>query len=330
MKMLRALALSAALVVSCSANVALSAQGPAIEPAKATVTAAGPPSLNGAVEENGVLVVHEIPYCLGIKQCVGDLYLPPDYEKQPAKIFPVVMVVHGGAWMLGSKLDPGEVDVSRRLAKDGYVVFNINYRLVQDGGTYPNSMNDAFDALAFLAKYADRLRIDCNRLGMFGGSAGSEMSLLLAYAPGGDSPFKAPEYPGVQLPKAKVAVTYGTVSDLRPLEYTWVIHYMDDTPWHSPELYAQASPISYVKTAVPTLCVHADHDNTVPIEQSKTLVAALKSAGIKTDFLLIQKSRHVFHESPGPKRELAFSHLKQFMDGILKNEAPEASSKPAD
>jgi acetyl esterase/lipase len=268
--------------------------------------------------DHGVRAVRDLAYVPGSKDCVGDLYLPPGYGRDSGAKYPVLMVVHGGAWMLGSKYDPGEVDVSNRFAQDGYVVYDINYRLVQAGGTWPNSMNDVMDSIAFLKTHADQWHLDFDRFGLFGGSAGSQMALLAAYAPPETAPFKPVHYPGVTIPKAKVVGCYGTVSDMSKMEYTWVIHYMDDTPWHSTDLYAQASPITYIKTAVPTFCAHGDHDNTVPIEQSKTLVKALKEAGIKTDFLIIKNSRHVFHEEPGPKRELAWTHLKEFVDSVLK------------
>ncbi len=42
---------------------------------------------------------------------------------------PVIVLIHGGAWVSGSKEDPNLVYMSRDLAKKGWVVANINYRL---------------------------------------------------------------------------------------------------------------------------------------------------------------------------------------------------------
>jgi acetyl esterase/lipase len=42
---------------------------------------------------------------------------------------PVMVLVHGGAWVGGSKDDPYMVYMSRELARKGWVVANINYRL---------------------------------------------------------------------------------------------------------------------------------------------------------------------------------------------------------
>lgn len=48
---------------------------------------------------------------------------------------PVIVLIHGGAWISGSKEDPNLVIMSRELAKKGWVVANINYRL----GTHKTS-----------------------------------------------------------------------------------------------------------------------------------------------------------------------------------------------
>jgi len=42
---------------------------------------------------------------------------------------PIMIMVHGGAWIAGSKADYNMVYMSRQLAKKGWVVANINYRL---------------------------------------------------------------------------------------------------------------------------------------------------------------------------------------------------------
>jgi hypothetical protein len=48
---------------------------------------------------------------------------------------PIMIIVHGGAWVSGSKEDLNTVLLSREYAKRGYVVANINYRL----GTHKTS-----------------------------------------------------------------------------------------------------------------------------------------------------------------------------------------------
>jgi len=64
----------------------------------------------------------------------------------------------------------------------------------------------------------------------------------------------------------------------------------------APELYRKASPITYVDAKdAPMLIVHGTADETVPFSQSETLVAALKSAGVEHQFLVVPDGPHTFY-----------------------------------
>lgn len=251
------------LMVTFCANAVLAAQSePAVSAAQPAPLKPPPAVPADATKEDGYYILSDVPYCGDIKQDKGDLYLPADFKDSGSQRYPVVVIVHGGAWVLGSKTDKGEADIARRLAQHGYVVFSIDYRLVQDGGTYPKSVAEVSDALGYLGTHSRALKLDPNRVGIFGGSAGAMMALLVAYAPPDSQAFRAPHFDVSSVLRPKAAVVYGGISDIRNLEKTWIIKYMDDTPWHSPDLYAQASPITYIASAVPTLCVHSDVDIT--------------------------------------------------------------------
>jgi dipeptidyl aminopeptidase/acylaminoacyl peptidase len=64
----------------------------------------------------------------------------------------------------------------------------------------------------------------------------------------------------------------------------------------APELYRKASPISYVDAKdAPILMVHGTADMTVPLSQSETLAAALKSAGVEHQLLIAPGGAHTFY-----------------------------------
>ncbi len=67
------------------------------------------------------------PYIL-----LADIYKP---KNDGNCLRPIIVIVHGGAWIAGSKEDPNTINLSREYAKRGYVVANINYRL----GTHKTS-----------------------------------------------------------------------------------------------------------------------------------------------------------------------------------------------
>lgn len=63
---------------------------------------------------------------------LADIYKP---KNDGNCLRPMIIILHGGAWVAGSKEDPNTVNLSREYAKRGYVVANINYRL----GTHKTS-----------------------------------------------------------------------------------------------------------------------------------------------------------------------------------------------
>ena len=105
----------------------------------------------------------------------GDLYLPKGLGKAP-----VVIAAHGGGWQAGSR-------TSYRywgpfLARNGYAVFSIDYRLGKVG-TYPGSVYDLKAAIQFVRAKAAELGLDPERIGLMGDSAGAHLAALVALAP---------------------------------------------------------------------------------------------------------------------------------------------------
>ncbi|MDR1280480.1 MAG: alpha/beta hydrolase [Opitutaceae bacterium] len=99
---------------------------------------------------------------------------------------PLLFFIHGGGWMTGDKANP---DFLARCLDAGISVVSINYRLIPDaraaGITPPVKacLDDAARALQFVRGKADEWRIDKERIGGCGGSAGGFTALWLAFHP---------------------------------------------------------------------------------------------------------------------------------------------------
>src|SRR5436305_5239503 len=119
---------------------------------------------------------------------LGDLYLPKGLEKAP-----VLVGVHGGGWQVGDR--KFYRNWGTYLARNGYAVFAIEYRLMKPGvKTWPGAVYDTKAAVQYVRAQAAELGVDGARIGLIGDSAGAHLSSLVALA--GEEPLFASEYQG--------------------------------------------------------------------------------------------------------------------------------------
>ncbi len=236
--------------------------------------------------------------------CAGDLYIPR--KEGPV---PLVIVIHAGGWTDGDKrnFDPSELSV--KLSIVGFAVYNINYRLVQDGGTFPHSIDDVKDAINFMAIHGADYGIDPKRIALFGISAGANLALMAAYNSDADLP------QGLAGNKLKTpirsVVAYCPVINLLTLDKPFITAYMDDTAIHAAALYKQASPASYVKTAVPTIVIHGTADPLVPCQESANFVRLLQKNGCDAKFNPVPGGVHLF---TGTDKDIALKPAVDFLN----------------
>lgn len=91
---------------------------------------------------------------------------------------PVVIQIHGGAWVYGHK-DSYYRYHGMECAKYGYAVLTINYRLGFDH-PYPAMLEDIFEVLHWLEANAEAQAFDVNHVYIIGDSAGAHMAALTA------------------------------------------------------------------------------------------------------------------------------------------------------
>ena len=92
-----------------------------------------------------------------------------------------MVAFHGGAWRSGSRAFYKYWGPF--LARNGYAVFTVDYRLGKPG-RYPAAVDDAKAAVEFVRARADEFQIDAERVGLMGNSAGGHLAALLALAAG--------------------------------------------------------------------------------------------------------------------------------------------------
>ena len=106
-----------------------------------------------------------------------DLYLPAGCGP-----FPVLVWVHGGAWVGGDKSNPEALDRAAYAFSLGYALASTNYRLANQygKGAWPDYPNDVADAVAHIVDNAVELRLDAERISLLGHSAGGHTVAIVS------------------------------------------------------------------------------------------------------------------------------------------------------
>lgn len=247
---------------------------------------------------NGVNASTDIAFSTitGYRPMTLDLYRPKADGPRP-----LVIYIHGGAWMIGHKRQVSAAfsdftAVLADLSARGYVVASLDYRLAREA-PFPAAIDDVRTAIRFLKANAGRYGIDAQRVAIWGGSAGAQLAALAAldcgHAPSGEDKANAAESDCVQAG----AVWYG-VYDFATLPQ-WVVPqavnaYLDCVKDACPpDRIAAASPAAHVDAKdPPMLLIHGADDKTVPMSQSQELAAKLKAAQVPVTLEIIPGVGH--------------------------------------
>jgi acetyl esterase/lipase len=268
----------------------------------------------------------------GVK-LTGDLYLPKGLDKAP-----VMIAVHGGGWQIGSAAYYQHW--GPLLARSGIGLLAVRYRLSKPGvKTYPGAVYDVKAAVQFTRANAAQLRVDPDRIGMVGDSAGAHLAALVALA--GDEPLFSTEYrndPHAATPSnVKAVVGFYGVYDMpaqwhhdqitRPRDQI-TEKFLGLPPMQSRRTYFDASPISYAtvdkneKTRTRFLLVYGTHDDIVePQTQTQPFYTALRQAGFFVRTITIPGAAHAWLPDPmdeaGGYNAQTAPQLLRFLQGSL-------------
>ncbi|MES2788415.1 MAG: alpha/beta hydrolase [Planctomycetota bacterium] len=194
---------------------------------------------------------------------------------------PVLIFIHGGGWTGGSR-----DDLSNQIqfaAKQGYVAVSVGYRFAPEN-PFPAQVEDVKCSVRWLRAHADELQLDGNKLGAIGFSAGAHLAMLLGVMDKADGLEGSGGWAD-QSSKVQAVVGYfgptNLQADLPPLSRGIVKHFIGFDQAEKPELYKQASPITYVnKGDAPMLLYQGTEDVLVPYDQAWFMAQALTKAKV--------------------------------------------------
>ena len=238
---------------------------------------------------------------------LGDLYLPAG-----AGPFPALVAVHGGGWQAGAR--NAFQFWGPYLAGRGYALFAVSYRLAKKGQKmFPQAVADVLAAVQFVRGSAGQIKVDPERIALFGASAGAHLASLAALG-GGSATFKG-AYPndahaaaGAQV-KALVGV-YG-VYDLVEMWQRYQLqsprennieNFMGAAPMEDPQRYFEASSINYATFANNQigvfLAVGTEDDLVDRRAQTDAFLMRLKQAGFFVRTCILQGAPHYWVGDP--------------------------------
>jgi acetyl esterase/lipase len=256
-----------------------------------------------------------ISYLTGIPYVSGggplqqlDLYVPTDRQGEP-----LIVVVHGGGWVNGSKTGDSLNPVPLDLLWDGYAIASINYRLAPDAA-WPAQMQDCKAAIRWLRAHAHDYGYDPNRVGAYGESSGGHLAAVLGTS-SATTTFDVGENLGYSSSVTCAVDMFGP-TDLIALADTplgqGVLPLLFGGPVQDHlDLARSANPITYVqRSEPPMLVVHGTDDALVPYSQSVLLAEAMKKAN----------ARYHFHTVIGGGHNGYFGYLGQGI-GLFEDQA---------
>src|SRR5881398_3745907 len=237
---------------------------------------------------------------------LGDFYLPATGGP-----FPALVAVHGGGWQAGAR--SAFQFWGPYLAARGTVLFAVSYRLAKKGAKmFPQAVHDVLAAVQFVRGSAASFKIDPERIGLFGASAGAHLAALAAL--GGGSTFKG-GYPqdahAAVSGKVKALVGVYGVYDLVEMWQRYQLqsprennieNFMGAAPMDDPQCYFDASPINYATFANNQirvfLAVGTEDDLVNRRAQTDAFLMRLKQANFFVRTCIVQGAPHYWLNDP--------------------------------
>jgi acetyl esterase/lipase len=220
-----------------------------------------------------------LPYAPGGRRFHLDVVHPREIPKGGA---PILLHVHGGAWVIGQKQQQG-IPLMVHMAARDWICFDVNYPL-SPRARWPEHLVALKRSIAWIREHAVEYGADPSFLAVTGGSAGGHLAAMLALS--GNDPTLQPGFEDADTSVQACVPMYGMYDFtdesgtkharqrlsalIRPMVMGRKAKYPDD--------YRAASPLYRVSSdAPPFLVVHGRNDTLIPVADARAFVAALRA-----------------------------------------------------
>ena len=273
----------------------------------------------------------DVPYASASPLQKLDLYLPDEGEGP----FPVILSIHGGAFM---GCDKGDVQVMPMLEglKRGYAVASVNYRLSSEA-KFPALIHDLKAAIRWLRAHVGQYGLDGHWIAAWGGSAGAWQATMAGVSGGlAELEDLALGCAGERSDVQAVVAWFGPTDFLKMDEQLaesgllpppGLRHSEPNSPeslllgkpiTEAPDLVRRANPETYVRPGLPPfLLQHGTQDAIVPVQQSINLAARL-AAVLGEQMVTLELLEGAGHADPAFETPQNVERVFDFLDTCLK------------
>ncbi len=245
---------------------------------------------------------------------------------------PVLVQVHGGAWMTGNKEQQGAA-LMAHLAERGWVCVAVNYRL-SPKATWPDHIVDVKRALAWVKEHIAEHGGDPDFVAITGGSAGGHLSSLAALTPN-VAAFQ-PGFEDVDTTVQAAVPFYGVYDftnrdgsgrgDMEPMLARMVFK---SKLADSREVWEQASSMSWVgPDAPPFFVIHGTNDSLAPVEQARSFSHLLREASNEpVVYAELPRAQHAFDIISSVRTRATVEAVDRFLAFVRTEHAIEAAAE---
>ncbi|KAA1190521.1 alpha/beta hydrolase [Pseudohalioglobus sediminis] len=260
-----------------------------------------------------VEVIKHIPYGpAGVRQQL-DIYRP---RVLPEGGCPVLLQIHGGAWMIGDKGSQA-LPLMYHLASKGWICVAANYRL-SPSVSFPTHLTDCKKALCWIRENGAEYGMDTDFVAVTGGSAGGHLTALMGLT--ANRKELQEDHPDTDTSLQAAVPFYGV--------YDFLVRYnqhpnkeiyqkflsgkvLHETLEDNPALWDLASPVAQIhQEAPPFMLLHGTHDTLAAVMDARVFADKLRETS---------EQAVVYVEMPGAEHAWEIFHslrTEHTIDGV--------------
>lgn len=279
-------------------------------------------------DHTGVEVIHDLAY--GDRRVRNHLDIYRARGTESTERLPVMLYIHGGAWIIGNKDQQGK-PMLLHLARRGFIGVTINYRLAPKD-RWPAQIVDVKRAIAWVHEHIAEYGGDPSFIAVSGSSAGGHLAALAALTPG--DPAFQPGFEQLDTSVDACVPIYG------PFDFTDRDGVRGRAGMHrflerlvlptklkdDPDGWRAVSPLWRVNSGAPPMfIIQGQIDELVFREESRAFVAALREhSGAPVVFVEVPGAQHAFEVFNSVRSRELVDAVARFLAAVVTTSRTQA------